>query len=201
MEEMAVSAVRSSVRTTYRVSDRSFKRIANVTRTRGTGLTRREIAELNHDPEEFDTSRTEMDNHADTCVVGQECLVFHDFDRPVNVAGFDTSLGTVKNRSVVSAAVAYDDPTTGEVIMLVVHQAIYIPTMDHNLLCPMQIRMNDHLVDECPKFLHPRPNDDTHAIKFSDTSEDPGYRIPLQLFGVTSYFPTRKPTQEEWDNC
>eukprot|EP00978_Attheya_sp_CCMP212_P040755 scaffold225802_cov63-Attheya_sp.AAC.1 len=115
MEEMVLSAVRSSVRTTYRVSDRSFKRIANVTRTHSTGLTRREIAELDMDlRSEDDNGRTEMDNHADTCVVGEQCLVFHDFDRPVNVSGFDTTLGTVNNRLVVSAAVAYDNPSSGE---------------------------------------------------------------------------------------
>jgi hypothetical protein len=74
--------------------------------------------------------RTETDSHADTCVVGKECLVFHDFERPVNVCGFDSSLGTVNDRSVVSTALAYDDLTTGEVIILVIHQAIYTPTMD-----------------------------------------------------------------------
>eukprot|EP00978_Attheya_sp_CCMP212_P012779 scaffold31941_cov69-Attheya_sp.AAC.6 len=97
--------------------------------------------------------RTETDSHANTSVVGKECLVFHDFERPVNVSGFDSSFGTVNDRSVISAALAYDDPTTGEVIIVIIHQAITSPTMDHNLLCPMQLRMNEEvMIDDCPKF-------------------------------------------------
>ena len=79
-------------------------------------------------------TRTEIDSHADTCVVGDNTLLFQDFDRPVNVTGYDKSTGTKKNCRTVSAAVAYDSPNGGEVIVLVMHQAIYIPGMDHNLV-------------------------------------------------------------------
>eukprot|EP00978_Attheya_sp_CCMP212_P004009 scaffold8551_cov59-Attheya_sp.AAC.4 len=144
---------------------------------------------------------TETDSHADTCVVGKECLVFHDFERPVNVSGFDTSLGSVNDKPVVSTALAYDDPLTGEVLIFIVHQAIHIPTMDHNLLCPMQLRMNDVRIDECPQFLHPNPTDTTHAIKFPGVGGEDDYVVPSALHGVTSYFPTRKLTEEEWVNC
>ena len=186
--------MKSNKLTTFRVSDRSFHRICGTDLGKSQGIAQ-VVAGFDQD------GRTEMDSHADTCVVGKQCLVFHDFDRPVNVSGFDTSLGTVKNRSVVSAALAYDDPETGEVIMLVVHQAIHIPTMDHNLLCPMQLRMSDVAVDECPKFLHSAPTDETHAIRFPGTIGDSGYLIPFNLHGVTSYFPTRRPTMDEWKNC
>eukprot|EP00978_Attheya_sp_CCMP212_P038406 scaffold190171_cov30-Attheya_sp.AAC.1 len=145
--------------------------------------------------------RTETDSHDDTSVVGKECLVFHDFERPVNVSGFDSSLGTVNDRSVVSAALAYDDATTGEVIIVVIHQAIYIPTMDHNLLCPIQLRMNEVMIDDCPKFLYLNPTDETHAIKVSGADSEDDYLIPLSLQGVTLFFPTRKPTMQEWENC
>ena len=38
--------------------------------------------------------RTEMDSHADTCVVGRNALIVQDFDRPVDVVGYDASEGT-----------------------------------------------------------------------------------------------------------
>ena len=145
-------------------------------------------------------SRTELDSHADTCVVGRNALIFHDFERPVNVTGYDPALGINKDVKTVSAAIAYDDPTTGEVIILVLHQALHIPTMEHNLLCPMQLRMNDVMVSEIPKFLTENPTDRTHALTIPTTTGDV-YRIALSIHGVTSYFPTRRPSTNEFEHA
>jgi hypothetical protein len=79
----------------------------------------------------------ELDSHADTCVLGRDCLVILDYDRPVQVVGYDPALG-VKTYRTISGVVAHDDPATGEVFHLVINQAIYIPHLDHHLLCPMQ---------------------------------------------------------------
>ena len=71
----------------------------------------------------------------------------------------------------------------------------------HNLLPPMQIRLNDVRVNDQPKFLTENPSDDTHAIILPDPeSKDGKYIIPLSFKGVTSTFPTRKPTVEEYEN-
>ena len=143
--------------------------------------------------------RSELDSHTDTCVIGKNALITHDFNRPVSTTGYDQSQGTIhRNMKTVSAALAYDCPRTGQVIILMVNQAIHIPTMENNLLCPMQIRMNDVKVSEIPKFLADNPTDETHAITFQDG--EASFIIPLSLDGVTSVFPTRKPTMEEYNN-
>ena len=67
--------------------------------------------------------QSELDSHADTCVVGNNALVFQDFDRPVDVIGYDKELGVAENCRTVGAAVAYDDPGTGQTIILVINQA------------------------------------------------------------------------------
>jgi hypothetical protein len=74
--------------------------------------------------------------------------------------------------------------------------------MENNLLCPMQMRMHDVKINECPRFLSGAPNDESHSI-FCPKAEDfaEGYRIPLHLHGVTSYFNTRKPTTQEYETC
>ena len=64
----------------------------------------------------------------------------------------------------VSSALAYDDQATGKTTILVLHQAIHAPTMESNLLCPMQVWMNDVKVDNTPKFLTKNPTDIMHAI-------------------------------------
>ena len=146
-------------------------------------------------------TRTELDSHADTCVVGQHtALLIHDFDRQVRVHGYDEAIGQAVNCRTVSAVIAYDHPETGEVYMLILHQAIMIPQMTVNLISPMQLRDNDFRVNDEPKYMVPNPTEDHHAIvaPVIDGDETP-LRIPLSLKGVTSYFPSRKPTRHEWE--
>ena len=146
-------------------------------------------------------SRTELDSHADTCVVGRSAMVVQDYGRPVDVKGYDSSQGVVhKSCKTISAALAYDCPDTGEVLILLVNQAIYIPSLTHNLLCPMQLWMNDVQVSDQPKFLTDNPDNKTHALVLRD-QDDEDFVIPLDLCGVTSYFPTRTPTSDEYASC
>ena len=91
------------------------------------------------------------------------------------------------------AAIAYDDPSMGHAILLIIHQVIYVRGMKCNLLCPMQLCHHGIKVNEHPKHCTPIPSREDHAIIFVDIS----YIIALQLYGVKSYFPTRTPTKDE----
>ena len=71
--------------------------------------------------------------HADTCVVGVHCFIVHDHNRPVNVYGYDTKAGS-KHACVVSAAVVYTDPKTGQVVIFLYNQVIEMKDVDHYLL-------------------------------------------------------------------
>ena len=144
-------------------------------------------------------TRMECDSHADTSVVGKNCLIIHDFERPVKVSGYDPKDGTKEYRTV-TGVVAYDHLQTGQTYMLVVNQAIEVPHLQNHLLCPMQCRMNGVKINELPKFLAETPDKTTHALQVVDPlSESPLY-IPMSLFGITSYFPVQKPTIEEWED-
>jgi hypothetical protein len=35
----------------------------------------------------------ELDSHADTCVIGRDALIILNYDRPVDVEGYDPTLG------------------------------------------------------------------------------------------------------------
>jgi hypothetical protein len=77
-------------------------------------------------------------------------------DKKVNVAGFDPSQCEVADLDLVSAALTCNCLTTaGEAIMLMVHQVVHIPMMKIDLLCPMQMRMNDIEAHVCPKVTCP----------------------------------------------
>jgi hypothetical protein len=146
-----------------------------------------------------DEHTTNLDSHADTCVIDKHCLVTHVYDKTVSVTGYDPKLGSMKGMQIISASLAYIDPLSGETVILWVHQAVHIPTMSNNLLCPMQMRLNDVIVDDCPKFLHHNPTDTTHTLTVKVGSDT--LVIPLSIWGVTSYFPTCALTVAENDTC
>jgi hypothetical protein len=75
----------------------------------------------------------------------------------------------------------YDDHETSKTIILKVHQALFIEEIQTNLLCAMQMRMNDVRVDEAPKFLMDDPTDQSHALTFMNSNS---YIIPLSLEGL-----------------
>jgi len=145
-------------------------------------------------------SRTELDSHADTCTVGKNALITHVHNRQVNVHAYDPTMGSQQNMSIVNAAVAYDCPHTGEVIILKINQAIQINTMSNNLLCIMQLRTNDVKVFDCPKYLTESPTVMTHSVIVPPNEGDNcNLSIPLSLKGVTSFFHTRKPSLIEYE--
>ena len=102
--------------------------------------------------------------HVDQCVAGLNVLVVNDFNRPVAVQGFNPNGPKIDNLCTVSAAMAYNLPDTGETVILLVHQAMHIPHLPHNLISPMQLRLNDILVNNKPKFLTENLTAEDHAI-------------------------------------
>jgi hypothetical protein len=144
------------------------------------------VASVQHDLEsEF--PRSELDSHADTCCVGRNANVLYSHNRTVNVSPFLDSLGTANSVPIVTAAIAYDDEITAKTYILIIHQALYFgDKLENNLLNPFQCRLNGVGINECPRILDPAIDDDSHSITFP--RED--LKIPLQLNGVVSYFPS-----------
>ena len=101
---------------------------------------------------QHEESYLDLNSHADTCVLGSNALLVETPhpDRTANVSFADSALGSV-NKPILSGEFKYALPATGLSIILVVHQAVYIETMSHSLLCPMQMRENDIVLNECQK--------------------------------------------------
>ena len=97
--------------------------------------------------------KVEIDSHADTCVVGDNCLVLHDQNRQVNVYSYDPKDGH-RSAKTVDAAVGYQDPQSGQKFILMINQAICIDGLVNHLLCPMQCPLNGvHFRSEAYEFL------------------------------------------------
>jgi len=146
-----------------------------------------------------DDQRSELDNHADTCCVSEDTsLIIHDYETPVTVSAYSDDLAN-KTCRTVTAVVAHDthDGTTW---YLHIHQALDIPRVRQNLICAMQLRDRGLRVNDEPKHMVPNPTEYHHAITIPADKYHAEIIIPLGLYGVTHYFPTRKPTREEYEN-
>ena len=106
----------------------------------------------------------ELDSYADTCVIGKNATIIYDHHRRVSVTGYDPKAGSNLYR-ILSAAVAYDDPYSGETSIFIINQAIEIPHLDNHLLCIFQFRMGGVAINDVPKFQAPNPSLHTHAIR------------------------------------
>jgi len=115
----------------------------------------------------------------------------------VQVFGFDGSKST--SARTVTSVIGYVDPGTGERYMLVIHQAILVPKMKVNLLGLMQLRDHGILANDEPKHMVLSPTEDHHCIKIPGSKDKCELSIPLLIKGVISYFPTWKPTMQEYE--
>jgi hypothetical protein len=149
----------------------------------------------NKDVEYENSFRLELDSHSNTCCVGCDVLIVNTTEQTARVQPFLKSLGSVSKVSIVTAAIAYDDMKTGEVTVLLIHQALHFKDMKNCLLCPMQLRMNDIKLNERPKFLTGTPTVKYHALVIDKLV------IPLSLHGVTSSFHGPMPTTKEYKEC
>jgi hypothetical protein len=138
-----------------------------------------------------------LESNSYASVVGKEALVFNDFDRDVTVTvrGYDPD-GETKAVRILSAALGYVTPQTGNIVLLSIYQGIYLPHLNHNLLSTTQMTLHDVILNETPKIQCLEPTNLSHAINLRGDNVDDVMIIPSDLHGVVSCFPTFRPTQE-----
>ena len=93
---------------------------------------------------------------------------------------------------LVDTLVRHDNPYNGKSYILELWTAFYVPLMDNNLIPPFMLWEMGVTVNDVPKIHKEDPTVDDHMITFMET----GFRIPLSLLGIFSYFPTSKPTHD-----
>ena len=98
--------------------------------------------------------------------------------------GYDPALGS-KTYQNIGGEIGYLHLVCGESFHLVIHRDIYIPTLDHHLLCPMKFRVAGVAINNSPKFLTPLPQEDSHCIIATDEFKSSTV-LPLALQGATS---------------
>jgi hypothetical protein len=72
--------------------------------------------------------QTELDSHADTCVLGKNAMIIVDHKCPVSVSGYNKSMSPVEHKTV-SGVIGYVHPSDGKHYYFVIHQVIHIPSL------------------------------------------------------------------------
>ena len=93
--------------------------------------------------------------------------------------------------------VAYDCKQTHQVYLLIARNALYVESMENNLVHPFILREAGLQLKDVPKIHCDDPNDDDHTIQDLET----GMFIRLELDGVFSVFnTTRAPEPDDLEN-
>ena len=92
---------------------------------------------------------------------------------------------------LVDATVRHNNPYNGKPYILVLRNALYVLSMENNLIPPFMLREMGVTMNDVPKIHKEDPTVDDHTITFMEI----GVRIPLSLWGIFSYFPTSKPVE------
>jgi hypothetical protein len=95
----------------------------------------------------------------------------------------------------------YTIPQAGKTVLLIVHQSIFSPSLNHNLISTMQMRLHDVIVNDTLKLQSLNPTKISHSIIVRGENVEDVLVIPLELHDVVSCFPTFKPTQLEFETC
>ena len=125
-------------------------------------------------------------------VVGSGALVISEHNRICEVSPYTPDYDPLEV-PMVDAVVKYNCPFDGKMYILLIQNALFVPSMNYNLLPPFMIREAGVIVRDTPKIQLDDPSEEDHALTFPET----GFRIPLSLCEVFSHFPTTKPTKDD----
>ena len=93
---------------------------------------------------------------------------------------FSPDVGTMSRVPIVNAVLGYDCPISGKTTLLVARNALFVESMDQNLIPPFIMREAGLEVDEQSKIHSKDASKKNHSIY----SHEIGLRIALQLEGI-----------------
>ena len=133
----------------------------------------------------------EIDSHADTIVAGSNCVVLSYTGQECNVTPYRDDYESVNNVPIANVATAWQCPKTGQVYILVFHEALWMgDTMTHSLINPNQLRHYGVHVQDDPTSHRP----------LSIITEDGDFAMEMQRKGTIISFNTHTPTQKELES-
>ena len=139
---------------------------------------------------EYYTGRSELDSHADTMVAGRNCIIINYTDRTCTVSPYnEEEYKPVTGVPIVQAATGYTSKS-GRNYILIMNEALSMPSLDHSLWNPNQMRHHGVDVQD-----NPFSNEPMHI-----SSSDGSLVACLQNEGTTIYINTWTPTDSDLES-
>ena len=110
-------------------------------------------------------------------VIGRNSMILAQHNKTAEVRPYTPQYEPLEV-PLVDAAIAWDCPRSGKVVILVIRNGLYVPTMKTNLLPPFISREKGVVVNGVPKVQVDSPTQEDHSIYFLETQ----LRIPLHLW-------------------
>ena len=132
--------------------------------------------------------RIKLDSHADTVVLGSNCVVLHHTGKISEVSPYTDEYEPITDVPVVRGATLWTDQHTNKEYILVFNEALWKgDTLTHSLINPNQLRTFGTLVQD----------NHYHTDPLGITPLPYDLEIPLHTTGTIIYADTRAPTQAE----
>ena len=97
--------------------------------------------------ENREESRTELDTHANMPVLGNNCYVIAEVGKTATVQPYRPDYEPM-DIPLIHGAVQYDCPYEGKTYVLVIRNALHVPTMTHKLIPPFILREAGIIVND-----------------------------------------------------
>ena len=131
--------------------------------------------------------RIELDSHADTIVLGANCVVLSHTGQTCEVMPNSDTYNAITDVPVVTGATLWTSPHDGDEYILIFNEALWMgDTLQHTLVNPNQLRAYSTTIQDNP-------------FSSSPLSFDPanGPVIPLTTMGTIIFCTTRAPSDQE----
>ena len=129
----------------------------------------------------------ELDSHADTIVLGANCVVLSHTGQTCEVMPYSDTYNAITDVLVVTGATLWTSPHDGDKYILIFNEALWMgDTLQHTLVNPNQLQAYGTTAQDNP--FSPSP------LSFNPTN---GPVIPLTTMGTIIYCTTRAPSDHE----
>ena len=143
-------------------------------------------AEYQHRPQSTNHGRIELDTHADTTVLGSNCVVLSYTGKECEVSPYSSEYEAVQNVPVITGATVWTNATDGAAYLLIFHESVWMgDKLDHTLVNPNQLRAYGVSVQDNPFDAKP----------LSITTDDAS--VELYSEGMIICRDTRTPTESK----
>ena len=128
----------------------------------------------------------ELDKHADTTVLGSNCVVLSYTGKECEVSPYSSQYEAVRNLPVVTGATVWTNAADGTAYLQIFHESLWMgDKLDHTLVNPNQLRAYGVSVQDNPFVAKPL------SITTNDTS------VKLYSEGTINCGDTRTPAESE----